>query len=62
MIECYVIDILREKNIRDLPQLTQALDKARNQNTITPDSTPEKKLSFIAKNADFHIQLVKSME
>jgi DNA-binding GntR family transcriptional regulator len=59
MIECYAIDLLKFKNIRELPQVSAALDYTVN--LSLPDSAkPEERMNYLIAFADFHIQLVKA--
>ena len=60
MIECYAIDILREKKIKDLSGVKATLDKVRDMPVPTSHSTPEEKFAYIKANVLFHINLVEA--
>ena len=60
MIECYVIDLLKSKNIRRLPQVELAITKVL-EKPMPPDD-PYEKLHYIEAIDDFHINLVNSVE
>lgn len=58
MLECYAIDIFKEKQIRQF---------AENSNSIStstlppaPTSSPEEKLAYINGNASFHVSLIEA--
>ncbi len=58
MLECYAIDIFKEKQIRQF---------AENSNSIpastpppAPTSSPEEKLAYINENASFHVSLIEA--
>jgi DNA-binding GntR family transcriptional regulator len=53
MIECFAVDLLRDKNIRNLPGVETAL---RN----SAQSDPEKKMDYLMSFIEFHLELVKS--
>jgi DNA-binding GntR family transcriptional regulator len=59
MIECYAIDLLKIKNIRDLPQVAATLNCTSD--LSLPDSAkPEERLNYLMAFADFHIKLVRA--
>lgn len=60
MIECYAIDLLEASNIRNLPKVTLALNKASSFSNPFNSVDPEKLLSYIKVFSDFHISLVES--
>lgn len=59
MIECYTIDLLKAKNIRDLPNVESALAKASD---LSLPSTLDSEQLFIYYETmtDFHVKLVGS--
>jgi DNA-binding GntR family transcriptional regulator len=59
MIECYAIDLLKAKNIRDLPQVAAALTQTTDL-SLPSNAAPEEKLSYLMAFANFHIRLVES--
>ena len=59
MIECCAIDLLKLKNIRNLPQVASALDAAFKVSVPSSDDT-EQYLIYIKIFADYHIKLVES--
>ena len=58
MIECYAIDLLKASNIRDLPNVITALNRASAVQFNSSD--PEELLNHIKIIAGFHICLVES--
>ncbi len=60
MIECYVIDLLKAKNVRRLPQVEMAIAKVLIK--PIPSDDPYEKLRYIEAIDDFHINLVNSVE
>lgn len=60
MIECHVIELLKAKNIRDLPEVKRVLKNVCK--SPLPEASPEEKLGFIQSIDDFHIKLVDSVE
>jgi DNA-binding GntR family transcriptional regulator len=59
MIECCAIDLLKAKNIRDLPHVASALDAGLELFEPTSDDT-EQYLIYIKAFADYHLKLVES--
>lgn len=59
MIDCYAIDLLEAKNIRDLPQVASALAKASGLSTPS-DVDSQQMLIYREAFADYHIKLVES--
>jgi len=59
MIECCAIDLLKVKNIRDLPQVASALDAGFELSVPSSDDT-EQYLIYIKTFADYHLKLVES--
>ena len=55
MIECFAVDLLKEKNIRNLPGMETAL-----RNSLQSD--PEKKMDYLMSFIEFHLELVKSAD
>jgi len=60
MIECYVIDLLKAKNVRRLPHVEMAIAKVLVK--PIPSDDPYEKLRYIEAIDDFHINLVNSVE
>jgi DNA-binding GntR family transcriptional regulator len=59
MIECYAVELLREKNIRELPRVASALEATVDLPMPTsPD--PYERYDYLKAIADFHIRLVES--
>ena len=59
MIECGAIDLLKAKNIRDLPHVASALDAGLELSVPSSDDT-EQYLIYIKTFADYHLKLVES--
>ena len=59
MIECGAIDLLKAKNIRNLPHVASALDAGLELSVPSSDDT-EQYLIYIKTFADYHIKLVES--
>ncbi len=59
MIECYVIEVLRAKNIRSLPQVEAAVTQTLKEPLPSDDSY--QKLRYIEAIDDFHVKLVDSV-
>jgi len=59
MIECCAIDLLKLKNIRDLPQVASALDAGFKLSVPSGDDT-EQYLIYIKTFTDYHLKLVES--
>lgn len=60
MIECYAIDLLKDSNIRNLPKVTLALNKALSLPEPSNNVDPEELLERIKIILEFHTSLVKS--
>jgi DNA-binding GntR family transcriptional regulator len=59
MIECYAIELLRNKSTRELPDVMTALEKTSGL-TLAPDAGPDEKCTYLRAFAQFHISLVAS--
>lgn len=59
MIECYAVELLRERKIRELPQVASALEVTANLPMPT-SSDPHEKYNHLKAIADFHINIVES--
>jgi len=60
MIECYAIDLLKAANIRDLPKVNLAFDRAIKIPTPTNGMDPKHLLQYIKAFSEFHASLVES--
>jgi DNA-binding GntR family transcriptional regulator len=60
MIECYAIDLLKASDIRNLPKVTLALNKALSLPMPLNGVDPEELLNHIRVILDFHTSLVES--
>jgi DNA-binding GntR family transcriptional regulator len=60
MMECYAIDLLKASNIRNLPKVTLALNKALSLPMSNNSVDPEELLNRIRVILDFHTSLVES--
>jgi DNA-binding GntR family transcriptional regulator len=60
MMECYAIDLLKASNIRNLPKVTSALNKALALPMSNNSVDPEELLNRIRVILDFHTSLVDS--
>jgi DNA-binding GntR family transcriptional regulator len=60
MIECYTIDLLRASNIRNLPKVTLAINRALSLPLPLNTVNPEQLLNYIRVFIDFHTSLVES--
>lgn len=60
MIECYVIDLLEENKIRDLPKVSRCSEDASRLSVPSPEESPENKLAYIEGLAEYHTKLVES--
>jgi DNA-binding GntR family transcriptional regulator len=60
MMECYAIDLLKTSNIRDLPKVTLALNKALSLPMFNNSVDPEELLNRIRVILNFHSSLVES--
>ena len=59
MIECYAVDLLKAKNIKDLPQVEMALETALRL-SIPSNEDPEQILNFHKVLARFHFKLIET--
>jgi DNA-binding GntR family transcriptional regulator len=59
MIECYSIDILKEKKIRDLPDVAASIEAASDL-LIPPQDKGEEVFTYLNAFVDFHIKLIES--
>lgn len=59
MLECYVIEILKARKIKDLPEVEIAMNGVPEAPLQT--STSDEKLKFIESIDEFHIKLVESV-
>ena len=59
MIECFAVDLLREKNVRKVPNIEKALE-AEAKASRPPDDDVEKMLAYHGDFMDFHIKLIES--
>lgn len=59
MVECYAIDLLKAKNIRELPAVGSALELASSLSVPSLENC-EQMFSYIKAFAEYHIELVKS--
>ncbi len=60
MIECYAIDLLESRNIRDLPRVSLAIEKASILEPLLKNVDAEQLLNYINVFIDFHTSLVES--
>ena len=60
MMDCYAIDLLKASNIRNLPKVILALNKAMNSPMSNNSVNPEELLNRIRIILDFHTSLVES--
>jgi len=59
MLECYAIDILKAKNIRDLPNVIESVESASDLSIPSQDNRDEV-FTYLKAFADFHIKLIES--
>ncbi|OQX53185.1 MAG: hypothetical protein B5M53_07295 [Candidatus Cloacimonas sp. 4484_209] len=59
MLECYAIDLLKDKNIRDLPTVTASVESASDL-AIPSQDNREEVFSYLKSFVGFHIKLVES--
>ena len=59
MIECYAVELLKEKKIKDLPHVLSVLGVTANLPMPTSTAANEK-YNYLKANANFHISLVES--
>jgi DNA-binding GntR family transcriptional regulator len=60
MIECYAIDLLKASDIRNLPKVTLAINRALSLPLPLNTVDPEQLLNYIRVFIDFHTSLVES--
>ncbi len=60
MIECYVIDLLKARNVRSLPDVELAITKALKK--AMPSDDPYEKWHYLEALDEFHLELVDSVE
>lgn len=61
MIECFAVELLKTKGIREIPEASKALAAARRLR-MPKTSDPYEKFSYLKAIADFHISLVKASD
>jgi len=59
MLECYAIDLLKDKNISDLPNVTASVESASDLSIPSQDNR-EEVFTYLKAFVDFHIKLVES--
>jgi DNA-binding GntR family transcriptional regulator len=59
MVECYAIDLLKAKSIKELPDVDSALELASSL-PVPPVDDGEQMFNYIKAFAEYHIELVKS--
>jgi len=59
MAECCAVEILEEKNIREIEALDAALNNVEKL-SIPPDATPAQELKLVVKIQDFHVKIVEA--
>lgn len=59
MLECYAIDLLKAKNIRDLPNVTASVESASDLSIPSQDNR-EEVFTYLKAFVDFHTKLVES--
>jgi DNA-binding GntR family transcriptional regulator len=60
MIECYAIDLLGEKQTRELPRVISCADNASMLDVPLEGDPPKVKLAYLAGMADYHYALIQS--
>lgn len=58
MLECYAIDILKAKNIRELPNIIASVESASNLSTPSQDNL-EEVFTYLKAFVDFHIKIIE---
>jgi DNA-binding GntR family transcriptional regulator len=61
MLECYAIDILKEKNIKILPNVIESVESASNLSIPSQDNKDEV-FTYLKAFVDFHIKLIKATD
>jgi DNA-binding GntR family transcriptional regulator len=59
MLECYAIDLLKAKNIRDLPNVIASVESASDLSIPSQDNR-EEVFTYLKAFVDFHIKLIES--
>ncbi len=59
MIECYAVKLLKQKNIRDLPEVASSLESSSHLSKPDNNDT-EQKLKYLTVSYNFHVKLVES--
>ena len=59
MLECYAIDLLKARNIRDLPNVTASVESASDLSIPSQDNR-EEVFIYLKAFVDFHIKLIES--
>jgi len=59
MLECYAIDLLKAKNIRDLPNVIASVEAASDLSIPSQDNR-EEVFTYLKAFVDFHIKLIES--
>ena len=59
MVECYAIELLERKNIRNLPEVVSSLE-AFSRLSMPDSDNMEQRLNYLKASYDFHIKLVES--
>ena len=59
MVECYVVDLLKISNVRDLPKMASALDRGLALKLSFGRTNPEELLNDIGVLLDFHYILIE---
>jgi len=59
MLECYAIDLLKARNIRDLPNVTASVESASDLSIPSQDNR-EEVFTYLKAFVDFHIKLIES--
>jgi len=59
MVECYAIELLKRKSIRNLPEAVSSLE-AFSRLSIPDSDNMEQRLNYLKASYDFHIKLVES--
>jgi DNA-binding GntR family transcriptional regulator len=60
MIECYAIDLLKEKKIRELPEVVNSAESAAKLRVPSRRDSARVRLTYIEGLAEYHINLVKA--
>lgn len=60
MMECYAIDLLKRKKIKELPKVASALKRSLDLRIPLPSDPVKKKLVYLTELAEYHVKLVES--